>query len=66
MCKNNCGEQDCNGCCDKQNEAYATSQIMYDGPELELPNTGIVIEPCMNLNDVIELLANAIEELNTP
>ena len=58
--------KDCNGDCSKRSELYNSSQIQYDGPKITLPNSGIVIEPCDNLNDIISLLANKIEELSTP
>jgi len=65
-CNKNCGQQNCNSNCDKQTELYDMSQVQWDGPKINLPNSGIVINPCDNMVDVITLLANKIEELNTP
>ena len=62
-CNNNC-----KGCddCAKPTELKYTSQIVYDGDKIDLPITGIVIEPCETVNDVIKKLAEKIEELHTP
>lgn len=58
-CGNNCD-------CTKSSELKYTSQIQYDGETIEMPNTGITIEECDTLNDVIKKLADAIETINTP
>ena len=63
MCQNNCN--DCNDCT-KSSEIKYSSQIIYDGDKMVLLNSGITIEPCDILNDIIVKLANKIEELSTP
>lgn len=63
MCAGNCND-DCG--CTKSSEIKYTSQIIYDGEKLDLLNSGILIQPCDTLNDVITQLANKIEILSTP
>jgi len=63
MCANNCND-DCG--CTKSSEIKYSSQIIYDGEKLDLPNSEILIQKCDSLNDIIAQLANKIEELNTP
>lgn len=65
MCVN-CGNITCGGCntCNEPVEIKYSSQIQYDGPKIDLPGIDLLIEKCDPLNEVIEKLANKINELH--